>query len=133
MSSVSSCDSNYKFPAHVARAYNIPQAKPNAFANAQSLAANGANEAQRNDGPFSIPTPGASRNDSVSASTSQRIVNDLVAAKVDSSAAPWVSDASAHAPQLATASGSLPLYRRAADRIEAAVGIAVGRSLDVKG
>jgi len=55
-------------------------------------------------------------------------INQLIAGKTNQ---PVDFDAPAVMP--ASKSGSLQLYTRAADQIEAAVGIALGKSLDVKG
>jgi hypothetical protein len=54
----------------------------------------------------------------------------LAAAKV---AGPVDFDAPADRPAAAADTGALQLYRRVADRIEAAVGVELGRRLDVSG
>ena len=60
-------------------------------------------------------------------------IQRLVAARVDAPVDFAGERTSSRLPGANAHTGAFPLYTRAADRIEAAVGIQIGRSIDVKG
>lgn len=142
---------NAHIPLHAARAYGLPRAQPANTAGASNALTSLQRAAQTRDtaviGSITpatrstdapvlrsivpvAPTPVA---EAPRAGAFNETLRSLIAAKVSGSV---TFDAAGTTPAAVRSTGdipSLPLYTRAADRIEAAVAVNLGRTIDLRG
>lgn len=107
-------------PFHAAQAYGI---RPNG-----SARPGGAGQTPATGAIVPPRTAGAERVDRISASLS-----NLVSGSVNSPVSQGVGFEQPTAPRGGTSDGRMQLYTRAADRIEVATDVAIGRTLDTRG